>query len=76
MDTLSLEGFVADREHFVGDQHIGFQRRGDRETEPHGHSRGIMLHRLVDMRADVRKGNDLVETAFHLRARKPHKRRG
>ena len=59
-DALLLERFVADGEHLVGDQDVGRQRGGDREAQSHDHARRVMLDRIVDVLADVGKGDDFV----------------
>jgi hypothetical protein len=55
-----LERFVADREHFVGDEDVRPQRGGHREAEPHHHARRVVLDGIVDVLADVGEGDDLV----------------
>ena len=47
-DALLLEGRVAHREHFVHDQDLRLQVRGDGEGQPHVHAAGVALHRRVD----------------------------
>src|ERR687885_673255 len=39
LDALLLEARVADAEHFVNEQHVGIEMRGDREPEPRVHAR-------------------------------------
>ena len=43
-----MELGVADREHFIDQQHIGFGLHGHREAKAHEHARGICGNRLVE----------------------------
>ena len=73
-DAFVLERFIAHREHFVGDQQIGLQRRHQREAETHHHAAGVGLDRRVNVLADVGEGDDLVEPGVERRAGQPLQR--
>ena len=67
--ALLLKSGVADREHFVDDQHVGLEVRSYRECESHVHSRRVAFHRRVDELFDFGEGHDLVELPSDLDAR-------
>src|SRR5215472_6896721 len=60
-EALPLEIDVADSEHLVDDQDLGFKMRGDRERKTDIHAAGIALDRGVEEFLDVGKGDDLIE---------------
>ena len=67
-EALLLELGVADGEHLVDDQDLGFQMRRDGEGEPHIHARRVALDRRVEKFLDLGEGDDLVELPFDLGA--------
>ena len=73
-DAFLLERFVADREHLVGDEQVGRERRRDREAETHDHPRRVVLDRIVDVLADIGERDDLVALRRDLDGRKPEQR--
>ena len=68
-EALLLERGVADGEHFVDEQDLGLEMRGDRERQPQVHAARVALDRRVEEPLDLREGDDLVELALDLRAR-------
>ena len=64
--ALRGELLVADREHFVDQQHVGIDVDRDREAEPHVHAGGVGLDRLIDELADAGELDDLVEARVDL----------
>ena len=74
VDALLLEADVADAEHFVDEQHVGVEVRGDREAEPRVHARRVALDRRVDELADAGEVDDRVELARDLGALHAHDR--
>ena len=46
-ERLRSEELVADCEHFVDEQHLGLERRRDREREPDPHAARVALDRLL-----------------------------
>ncbi len=71
---LTLELLVADREHLVDDQHLGFEMCRDREAQPHLHAAREVLHGCVDEALDAGELDDRVELAAHLDAAHPEDR--
>ena len=65
-ERARLEAEVADREHFVDEQHVGLEVRRDGEPEARVHAARIALDRRVDEIADPRELDDLVELAGDL----------
>src|SRR5690606_29883057 len=63
-----LKRDIADREHFVNDQHFRFEMCGDRKGKPHIHSARVVLDRCVKKRSDLGKLDDLIELSLYLRA--------
>ena len=63
VQTLVREAFVADREHFVDEQHVGIDMDGDGKPEPHVHAGRVRLDGRIDEVFHLRKVNDLVEAA-------------
>ena len=59
--ALLAKGGVADREHFVEDQDVRLQERGDREGEAHIHAAGVALDRRVDEALDAGEIDDVVK---------------
>ena len=47
-EALLLKGAVADGEHFVDDQDLRLEVRGDGEGQPHIHAAGVALDRRID----------------------------
>ena len=75
LEALLLERGVAHREHLVHEQHLRVHLRGDREAEPHGHARGVVLQLEVHELLELRELDDVVEAAPRLGAREPHHHR-
>src|SRR5262249_39688898 len=67
-DALALEGGVADREHFVHEQHFGIEMGGHGEGEAHAHAARIVLHGRVEEALHLGEVDDLVELASDLAA--------
>ena len=61
-----LEFGVADREHFIDDEDVGFHVSGDGEGEPHVHATRIALDRGIQELFDSCEGHYLVELACDL----------
>ena len=59
-EAPALELLVADREHLVEEQDIRLEMGGDREAEPHVHSRRVRAHGAVDEALELRERDDLV----------------
>jgi predicted NAD/FAD-dependent oxidoreductase len=72
--ALLLERLVADGEHLVGDEQLRRHHRRDRETQAHDHARRVVLHRLVDLLADVGEIDDALQVLLGLPARQSHQR--
>jgi hypothetical protein len=66
--ALLLELRVADRQHFIHDEDLRLEVRGDRECQPQVHARGIPFNRCLNELLDFGKSNDLVKLAFDLGA--------
>ena len=69
VQALLLEALVADGEHLVDEQHVGFDVHGDREAEPDVHARGVETHLVVDELLELRERDDVVEATLDLPAR-------
>ena len=69
--ALALEGFVADRQHLVDQEHVGVDVDGHRERQPDVHAGRVVLHRLVDEGPDTGEVDDLVEASPELLLGKP-----
>ena len=67
-EAFLLELGVADREHLVDDQDLGFEMRGDGKGETHIHAGRVALDRGVEKFLDLGKGDDLVEFPADLGA--------
>src|SRR5262249_15681404 len=67
-EALPLEGLVPHREHSVEEEDFRVQERGDREPEPHRHSRGIRPDGPVDRVLQLRERDDLIEALLDGRA--------
>ena len=63
------EALVADREHFVDEQHVGIDVNRDGESEPHVHAGRVGLHRRVDELLQLGELDDLVEALLNLALR-------
>ena len=61
VEALVREALVADREHFVDQQHVGIDVDRDGESEPHVHAGRVGLHRRVDEVLHLGELDDLVE---------------
>ena len=59
---------VADGEHLVDDQDLRLQVRRHRKRQAHIHATAVALDRRVQEPLHLRKGDDLVELGFDLRA--------
>ena len=55
---LGLEGVVAGREHFVDDEDLRLDGRGNRKGQPHEHARRIVAHRHVEELAQLAEVGD------------------
>ena len=66
VQALVGEAFVADRQHFVDEQHVGIDVNRHGEPEPHVHARRVGLHRGVDELAQLGKIDNLVEALLNL----------
>ncbi len=75
-EALLLERFVADREDFVHEEHVGIHVGRHREAEPCGHSRRVILDGNVDETLQLRELHDPVEFRPHLLSREPVERAG
>ena len=62
-EALSLKLGIADCQHLVYDEYVGFEMRCDGEREPHIHPRRIVLHRRVEKLLDLGKCDNLIELA-------------
>jgi hypothetical protein len=71
VETLVREGFVADRQHFVDEQHVGIDVDGHGEAEPHVHAGRVRLDRRLDELLQPGERDDLVEPARDLALRQP-----
>src|SRR5688500_19898659 len=68
-DALLLKLGVADREHLVDEQHVGFEMCGNGKRQPHVHAARVMLDGSVDESPDFGELDDLVELPEDLDAR-------
>ena len=66
VETLVGESLVADRQHFVHQQHFGIDMDRNRESQAHIHARRVGLDRRVDEILHLRKLDDLVEAVLDL----------
>src|SRR5262249_51584223 len=69
--TLLLKLIVADSEHFINDEHVTFEVRGDREGETHIHAGAVSLHRHIEEAFHPSKRDYLVEFALNVRPAHP-----
>ena len=72
LDAPVLENKVAHRQGLVHQQDVRFHVDGHGEGQPHEHSGGIDLDRLVHEFADPGKLQNVVLAFLHLRLREPH----
>ena len=63
---LHGEALVADRQHFVDEQHVGVDVDGHGEAEAHVHARRVGLDRRVDEVLQLGELDDLVEALLDL----------
>ena len=75
LEALALERLVTDREHLVDEQDLRLDVHRDREAEPGGHARRVVLHLVVDELLDLGERDDVVEDLVDLLAREPEDRR-
>ena len=68
VEALVREALVADRQHFVDEQHVGIDVDRDGEPEAHVHAGRVGLHRRVDEVAQLGELDDLVEALAGSRA--------
>ena len=66
VEALVGEALVADRQHFVDQQHVGIDVHRHGEAKPHVHAGGIGLDRRVDEVLHLRELDDLVEAVPDL----------
>ena len=71
VEALVRESLVADRQHFVDEQHVGIDVDRDGEAEPHVHARRIGLDRRVDELPQLGELDDLVEALLDLALVRP-----
>ena len=64
LEALLLEGGIADREHLVDQQDLGFNLDRGGKGQAHEHSRGVVLELEVDELLEFGKRDHGVETAF------------
>ena len=69
VQALHGEALVADRQHFVDQQHVGIDVDRHREAEPHVHARRVGLDRRVDEVLQLGELDDLVEALLDLALR-------
>ena len=69
VQALLLEALVADCEHLVDEQHVGFDVHRDREAETDVHARGVEPHLVVDELLELGERHDVVEATLDLTAR-------
>ena len=67
-ETFLLKFRIPDRQHFIHDQNLRLEMRGDREGETHIHAAAVALDRCIEELLHLGKGDDLVE--FLLRSRR------
>ena len=72
LDAVRLKRHVANAQHFVDDEDVRIQVRGDREPEPRVHAGRVALHRRVDEVRDAGEFDDLVEPCGGLAALHAH----
>ena len=68
-EALVPEMQVPDRQHFVDDQNLRLEVRGDGKRQPHVHPARIGLHWRMDELLELGEGDDGVELADDLRAK-------
>ncbi len=61
VEALVGEALVADRQHFVDEQHVGIDVDRDGKPEAHVHAGRIRLHRRIDELFHLGELDDLVE---------------
>ena len=65
-EAFFLELNIADGEHFVDDENLGFQVSGDSEGESDVHAGAIAFHRGIDIAFAAGEIDDLVELRLNL----------
>ena len=74
LGAAALEALVADRQHLVDQQHVGFDVRRDGEAEPDEHARRVVLDRRVDELGEAGELDDVVEAGGDLLLRQSEDR--
>ena len=74
VEALALELLVADREHLVDDEHIGFHMHRNGKSEAHVHAARVVLYRTIDKRREARKIDNPIEDHIGLFAAQPQNR--
>src|SRR5689334_25365490 len=69
VQALLLKRVIANRQHFVNDENLRLQMRGDRKREAHVHAAAVAFDGCVDKLLDFGKRDDLVKLALDLVAR-------
>ena len=72
--ALALELSIANRQHFIYHQNLGFEVRRHGESQAQVHTARVTLHRGIDEGADLREVNDLIEFSLDLAAVHPQDR--
>ena len=71
LEALLLEGRVADGEHLVDQQDLGFDLDRGGEREPHEHPRGVVLQPQVHEVLELGESHHVVESRKRLSAAEP-----
>src|SRR5271170_745705 len=66
LEAAILEDHVANAQHFVHDQDVRINVRGNRKAQPRVHARRVSLYRSIDEIREARKLDDGVELAIDL----------
>src|SRR5688572_20630953 len=53
--TLALKSHIANRQHFVDDENLSLEMRGDGKSEPHVHAARVTLHGRIQKLLDFCK---------------------
>ncbi len=72
--ALCLEKDIAHGERLIDNQDFRIDVDGDRKSQPHEHTAGICLDRLVHIGTDVREREDVVHFRFDFRLGKANHR--
>ena len=64
--ALGLEKYIADGKRLVHNQNLRVNIDGHRKCQPHKHSAGIALYRLVDKLPDIRKIQNILKSLVDL----------